>query len=198
MTASDARTADECLRGCLRALAADRRMANPPGVPRAIRAMNTDPGESPRQQPPHAAGDALTVYFDGACALCSVEIGHYAGQRGSEGLCFVDASAPDAQTGGDLGREAALRRFHVRRADGELVSGARAFVAVWETLPAWRPAARVARLPGVMPLLELGYRLFLPVRPLLSRIARALGARPRREEPPATESGRASDRPVGG
>ena len=122
----------------------------------------------------------LTVYFDGACALCSVEIGHYAGQRGGERLCFVDASAPEAETGPDLQRDAALRRFHVRRADGELWSGARAFVAIWETLPAWRPAARLARLPGVLPLLEAGYRLFLPVRPLLSHLAARLGAKPRR------------------
>ncbi len=125
----------------------------------------------------------LTVYFDGACALCSVEIGHYAGQRGSERLCFVDASAPEAETGPDLQRDAALGRFHVRQANGELLSGARAFVAIWETLPAWRPLARIARLPGVMPVLEIGYRLFLPVRPLLSRIAGALGARPRRPQP---------------
>jgi predicted DCC family thiol-disulfide oxidoreductase YuxK len=125
----------------------------------------------------------LTVYFDGACALCSVEIGHYAGQRGGERLCFVDASAPLADIGPGLARDAALRRFHVRRADGELLSGARAFVAIWETLPAWRPVARLARLPGIMPLLEFGYRLFLPVRPLLSRLAAALGARPRQAGP---------------
>ncbi len=124
----------------------------------------------------------LTVYFDGSCALCSVEIGHYAGQRGGERLCFVDASAPKAETGPDLAQDAALRRFHVRQANGELLSGARAFVAIWETLPAWRPLARIARLPGIMPMLEFGYRLFLPVRPLLSRLAAKLGARPRRSE----------------
>lgn len=137
--------------------------------------------------PTRADADALTVYFDGSCALCSVEIAHYAGQRGGERLCFVDASAPGATTGDDLPQEAALRRFHVRRADGALVSGARAFVAIWEVLPGWRLPARIARLPGVMPLLEIGYRLFLPVRPLLSRIARALGARARRDQAPVPE-----------
>ena len=32
-------------------------------------------------------------------------------------------------------------------------------------------AARVAKVPGVLPVLELGYRAFLPVRPYLSRLA---------------------------
>jgi hypothetical protein len=38
-------------------------------------------------------------------------------------------------------------------------------------LPGWRWAARVAALPGVLPTLELGYRLFLPIRPYISRLA---------------------------
>jgi predicted DCC family thiol-disulfide oxidoreductase YuxK len=123
----------------------------------------------------------LSVYFDGSCPLCSAEIGVYTRQRGADTVCFVDASSPGVEIGSDLPREAALKRFHVRLADGRLVSGARAFVTIWETLPDWRPLARVARLPGVISVLEVGYRLFLPVRPLLSRIAAALGARARRD-----------------
>lgn len=119
----------------------------------------------------------LTVYFDGACPLCSLEIGHYAGQEGAEQIAFVDAAAAGCDTGPGLGRDAALARFHARLPDGTLVSGARAFVAVWETLPRWRWAARVARVPGVMALLEGAYRAFLPVRPALSRLAGRLGAR---------------------
>jgi predicted DCC family thiol-disulfide oxidoreductase YuxK len=142
--------------------------------------------------PPVMACEApLTIYFDGSCPLCSAEIGHYAGQRGAERLCFVDASDPKVAMGNDLSRDTAMRRFHVRSADGRLLSGARALVAIWETLPAWRPLARLARLPGVMILLEGAYRLFLPLRPFLSRIAARLGSRPRRDEAGATaNSGR--------
>lgn len=122
----------------------------------------------------------LVVYFDGSCPLCSVEIGHYERQRGSDHLCFVDVSDVNAETGPDLKPTTAMRRFHVRQPDGQLLSGARAFVAIWQLLPFWRPAARFAALPGAITVLEIAYRLFLPLRPMLSRAAAALGARARR------------------
>jgi predicted DCC family thiol-disulfide oxidoreductase YuxK len=123
--------------------------------------------------------NALTVYYDGACPLCSAEISFYEGRRGAEAIRFVDVAAENAATGPDLTCREALQRFHVRRSDGTLLSGARAFVAIWEALPGWRRAARFAHLPGVLPLMEAGYRAFLPARPLLSRMARRFGARPR-------------------
>jgi predicted DCC family thiol-disulfide oxidoreductase YuxK len=136
------------------------------------------------------AGPAgITVYFDGSCPLCSVEVRHYAAQPGAEALCFLDVSRAEADPGPGLTPQLALQRFHVRLSDGRLISGARAFVSLWERLPRWRWAARLARLPGVMPVLEAAYRIFLPIRPVLSRIAGWLGARGLNKDP-------ASGRPV--
>lgn len=118
-----------------------------------------------------------TVYFDGSCPLCTFEIGHYASQMSGDQLNFVDVSRERPDLGSDLSADAAMRRFHVRLADGRLLSGARAFVAIWNTLPGWRWAARIARIPGVTLALEGAYRLFLPVRPVLSLLAARLGAR---------------------
>ncbi len=123
----------------------------------------------------------LTVYFDGSCPLCRAEIGHYAAQPGSAALCFRDVSAGEAGLGPDLTGPQAMARFHVRRADGALLSGAEAFVGIWRVLPRWRWAARLATLPGAMTVLETGYRLFLPVRPALSRAFGALQRRRRRD-----------------
>ncbi|MBI1386785.1 MAG: DUF393 domain-containing protein [Rhizobiales bacterium] len=114
--------------------------------------------------------DTATVYFDGACPLCRAEISHYQAQKGSELLCFVDVAQPGADLGANLEREQALARFHVRGADGALVSGAAAFVALWAHLPRWRWAARLARIPGILPVLETVYRAFLPLRPRLARV----------------------------
>jgi predicted DCC family thiol-disulfide oxidoreductase YuxK len=131
----------------------------------------------------------ITVYFDGSCPLCSVEVRHYAAQPGAEGLCFLDVSRAEADPGPGLTPQLALQRFHVRLSDGRLISGARAFVSIWERLPRWRWAARLARLPGMMPVLEAAYRIFLPIRPVLSRIAGWFGAR-------QLNPGPASGRPV--
>ena len=120
----------------------------------------------------------MTVYFDGSCPLCTVEIGHYASQKGGDGLCFVDVSKTDAELGPGLVADAAMRRFHVRLSDGTLVSGAFAFVSIWQELPTWHWAARIARLPGVTPLLGVAYSLFLPIRPVLSKFATWLGVKP--------------------
>jgi predicted DCC family thiol-disulfide oxidoreductase YuxK len=59
--------------------------------------------------------------------------------------------------------------MHVRRADGSLASGAAAFATLWQALPGWRVLGRVAALPGIAPLLELGYRGFLATRGLWRR-----------------------------
>ncbi|MBX9757247.1 MAG: DUF393 domain-containing protein [Beijerinckiaceae bacterium] len=116
-----------------------------------------------------AEKDELTVYFDGSCPLCRAEISHYARQTGADSLCFVDVSKADAPMPDGLDREAAMARFHVRDKEGRLVSGAPAFVRIWRALPRWGWAARIASAPGVTPVLELGYRMFLPVRPFISR-----------------------------
>lgn len=104
------------------------------------------------------------VYFDGGCPVCSREIAAYQRAQGAEALCFVDVSKADAALAPGLTREAALARMHVRRADGSMASGAAAFAALWSALPRWAWLGRMASLPVVASLLELGYRGFLRLR----------------------------------
>jgi predicted DCC family thiol-disulfide oxidoreductase YuxK len=112
----------------------------------------------------------VTVYFDGSCPLCQAEIGYYRRQDEATALCFVDVSGPGAMTPDGVTRQHAMKRFHVRTSDGQVLSGAAAFVEIWARLPRWRWAARAASLPGALTTLELSYRLFLTVRPFISRL----------------------------
>ena len=111
-----------------------------------------------------------TIYFDGSCPLCRAEIGYYRRTDQAGALCFIDVSEPAGVMPEGLTQNRAMARFHVRASDGRVVSGAAAFVEVWTRLPGWRWAARAAALPGCLAALEFGYRMFLPIRPLLSRL----------------------------
>ena len=62
----------------------------------------------------------------------------------------------------------------MRGSDGQLLSGAQAFLALWAALPGWRWLARVGRVPGAAWVMERVYRLFLRARPMLQRWAFAL------------------------
>ena len=113
------------------------------------------------------AAPLLTLYYDGGCPVCTREIGFYRRRRGAEHIRWIDlAQCSDADLGEDLTREVAYARLHARRPDGELLSGARAFAALWQALPAFRIAGRAAALPGVVHGLEWGYRGFLRLRRL--------------------------------
>ena len=109
----------------------------------------------------------ITLYYDGGCPVCTREIGFYHKRRGSECIRWVNlALCEDDELGSGLSRKAAYARLHARLPDGQLVSGAAAFAALWQALPAFRLAGRISALPGVIHLLEWGYRGFLSVRRL--------------------------------
>lgn len=118
-----------------------------------------------------STGEGQTnVFYDGSCPLCSAEIAYYRRMDTHERLLFRDVSGADVVLEPELDQRALMARFHVRRADGQLLSGAAAFVSLWSLLPRWRLVAYAAAAPGAMILLEMVYRLFLPVRPVISRL----------------------------
>ena len=112
-------------------------------------------------------GEQLTVYYDGGCPVCSREIAMYRRESGAVRCLWVDASScPESALGTDLPREAALARIHVRRADGALVDGARAFALLWRALPRFAWAGRLASAGPFPRLFDAAYWIFLRVRPL--------------------------------
>ena len=119
----------------------------------------------------------LTIYYDGSCSLCRREIALYRRLRGAERLHWLDVSA-GTSLGEGLSCEAAMRRFHVRDAQGRLLSGGAAFARLWRALPGWRVAGWLFAWPPLSWLLELAYRAFLPLRPRLQRLVRRWWSEP--------------------
>ena len=120
----------------------------------------------------------LTIFYDGACPLCTAEMSVYRKCAGAEEMAFVDVSAQaSGSIAPDLDKADALKRFHVRRPDGSFVSGAAGFGHLWLALPAWRWLGRVVLMPGILQVTELVYRSFLVFRPALQRIWRSKAAK---------------------
>jgi predicted DCC family thiol-disulfide oxidoreductase YuxK len=107
---------------------------------------------------------AITVYYDGACPVCRREIGFYRSRTGSS-VTYCDV-AVEACPAPDLSREDALQRFHVRRGDGMLVSGAAAFLALWRETPGFTWAARLLSVRPLVAVLDAAYAGFLRIRRL--------------------------------
>jgi ubiquinone biosynthesis monooxygenase Coq7 len=121
--------------------------------------------------------DGLTVMFDGSCPLCRREVSVYRELEPLRPLHWLDVSADTSPAIGAEDKSRFMARFHVQRADGELLSGAQAFVALWLQLPGWRWLGRAASLPGATALLELFYVSFLRIRPRIQRMVLALERR---------------------
>lgn len=86
--------------------------------------------------------DAVEIYYDSQCLLCSAAAGALAGKDtlGSLRLLPTEDAPPDAPPA-----HAMLRRIHVR-ADGQWLSGARALERAMRELPGTRLMRLVIRL----------------------------------------------------
>ena len=115
----------------------------------------------------------LSVLYDGSCPLCTREIAMYRQLQGADDISWLDVSQiPEDDIPLGLSRQAVLARFHVIRRDGSAAVGAAGFVELWKAIPKLRLVGRLASLPPVLSILELGYSLFLRVRPTIQRHAR--------------------------
>jgi demethoxyubiquinone hydroxylase (CLK1/Coq7/Cat5 family) len=101
--------------------------------------------------------------------MCRREIAVYQNITPDQPIAWVDVSKPDTPLPQGQSKEQLMARFHTRTAQGELLSGAAAFVHVWAQLPGWRVLAWLAKVPGMLWLMEKAYNGFLPVRPAIQR-----------------------------
>lgn len=108
----------------------------------------------------------ITVWYDGACPLCIREIALMRRLDNRSAITFTDISGASASC--PLDRQLMLDRFHASE-NGRILSGAAAFAAMWRAIPLLWPMGQLARLPGVLPILEALYNQFLKIRPHIQK-----------------------------
>ena len=77
--------------------------------------------------------DLDTLYYDGACPLCSAEIGKLAKLSGGC-LKLVDIHKLEPAEV-DIDKPALLARLHLKTADGEWITGLKANIRAWQHTP---------------------------------------------------------------
>lgn len=104
----------------------------------------------------------LTVFYDGGCPVCRMEVRWYQRRDNAQAIDWVDIEAlretdlPEGKTRGEL-----LGRFHARDRSGGWHVGVDAFARIWREQPVLHRFAFVFRLPVIRQAAELGYHAFL-------------------------------------
>lgn len=110
---------------------------------------------------PHLDTERAVVFYDGGCPLCRREIAHYRRLDRCARIEWVDITRePERLAGSGIDFTEAMQRLHVRESDGRILTGARAFVALWACLPYYRVLARLVSRPWLVRLLDRAYARF--------------------------------------
>ena len=101
-----------------------------------------------------------TVLYNDKCPVCSFEIEHYSSLCSKRG---IDLDFEKISVGGPvlmashLTAEDAKKRLHLLTADGRLLIGMEAFLALWAEMPGYRVLGRIVSTPGIYHLVSLLY-----------------------------------------
>lgn len=109
----------------------------------------------------------LIIWYDGACPLCVREIALMRRLDWNRSIDFQDI-APDTATC-PLDRQLMLARLYASE-NGEMLSGAAAFAAMWRAIPLLKPLGWLAKNPVILDILERLYVRFLKIRPRLQKL----------------------------
>lgn len=110
----------------------------------------------------HPSG--FEVFFDGACPLCRREIEWLRRKDSTNQICFTDIADPDFDphsTGKSF--QQLMARIHGRLPNGEVIEGVEVIRQLYLAV-GYRKLVAISRLPLIRNLLELGYRIFAPIR----------------------------------
>ena len=117
-----------------------------------------------------AGSRKTTVFYDGSCPLCRREIKFYQGIEDANQIAWQNiATGNECNLPAGLTREAALKKFHIETAEGQVLVGAAAFAHLWLSMPRFRALGWIAQRPPAAQILDLAYVVFLNFRPTIQK-----------------------------
>ena len=109
---------------------------------------------------------SATVYHDGECPICNVEINQMKKLDKTNKIKWVDITKDQAALdAAGLTYQQTMDRIHVQDSNQVMQTGVVGFLSVWEHLPYFRRAVPIIRkTPFLLPLMEWGYVKFAKYR----------------------------------
>ena len=100
----------------------------------------------------------MKVYFNNSCKICKAEIDIYKKEKIDQinWIDITDNNIAKVETKKDY--KQLLRRLHVEK-DGQIFSGAKAFLLVWKNIPKYRVLYSIFSLPIIFQVFSLIYEI---------------------------------------
>ncbi|MBE0438635.1 MAG: DUF393 domain-containing protein [Gammaproteobacteria bacterium] len=114
---------------------------------------------------------ALTCFHDGECPICNIEIDVMKRLDKQKNIKWVDISKEQAMLNhAGLSYEQAMKKMYVLdQHNNVMLSGVDGFLQIWKKLPYYRQlAVIIERLPFLVPILKIFYRIFARYRLVLT------------------------------
>lgn len=119
----------------------------------------------------YESNSKFTVFYDGACPLCTKEISFYKKLDAPQKISWVDITKLQGDNvAPGLSKTEALARFHILDTNGKLHSGAQAFSRLWCHIPYFKYLGHIFQIWPLSWLAEMSYKLFLKFRPTIQSL----------------------------
>ena len=100
----------------------------------------------------------MKVYFNNSCKICRAEINHYKKQKIDQ-INWIDiTNNQNAQIETKKNDKELLRRLYVEE-NGEIFSGAKAFLLIWKNIPKYKILYSILSLPIIFQIFSVTYEL---------------------------------------
>lgn len=130
----------------------------------------------------------ITVFYDGACGVCSREIRHYQRIAPDGVFNWCDIMQEQARLAeAEFSLEDAMLTLHALDHYGRAHKGVDAFILIWRHIPTWQFAAILVSLPVIKPITEALYRRFADWRFRRSNTCEIDPAQPKKNAQPNKE-----------